>query len=297
MTSFVPSGFPYRGEDWGIWSQIVFLNQRHFASGIGVLLLVLVFLVDRWRRGQPADWSWRDGLAAMPRRVRDLRVRAARFAEEISAWRQSRFAGRPPFELNRRDAVAFAFAGVLLGALPMWNGAVFVAAFVVMAALFVLMPERRYMLFLAAGAAVAAFPQLDDLGSEHMWEVEGHYQPTIQGTVGHLAARMEHRDHDDLYHYFDRHNRYSDWEAVVRDNDALIKSGEASVGMRNVAKRVFAALPAKGLVAFLHSYVVKAGFLDGRAGFHYALSLGFYYWQIAIKQREKSAAAPPAARA
>ena len=41
--------FPYRGEDWGTWSQVTYLNQRHFAIAIGILLLVLVFLVIRYR--------------------------------------------------------------------------------------------------------------------------------------------------------------------------------------------------------------------------------------------------------
>src|SRR6267378_6471948 len=41
--------FPYRGEAWGTWSQVTYLNQRHFASAIGILLLVLVFLVMRYR--------------------------------------------------------------------------------------------------------------------------------------------------------------------------------------------------------------------------------------------------------
>src|SRR6187401_508076 len=26
---FLSSGLPYRGEDWGVWSQVVYLNQRH----------------------------------------------------------------------------------------------------------------------------------------------------------------------------------------------------------------------------------------------------------------------------
>lgn len=46
---FLPSIFPYRGETWGTWSQVTFLNQRHFASAIGILLLVLTFLVIRYR--------------------------------------------------------------------------------------------------------------------------------------------------------------------------------------------------------------------------------------------------------
>src|SRR5213596_1560841 len=46
---YLPSIFPYRGETWGTWSQVTYLNQRHFASAIGILLLVLTFLVIRYR--------------------------------------------------------------------------------------------------------------------------------------------------------------------------------------------------------------------------------------------------------
>src|SRR5947199_7916623 len=46
---YLPTIFPYRGELWGTWSQVTYLNQRHFASAIGITLLVLVFLVNRYR--------------------------------------------------------------------------------------------------------------------------------------------------------------------------------------------------------------------------------------------------------
>src|SRR5438552_13270362 len=45
---YLPSIFPYRGESWGTWSQVTYLNQRHFASAIGILLLVLIFLFIRY---------------------------------------------------------------------------------------------------------------------------------------------------------------------------------------------------------------------------------------------------------
>src|SRR5947199_8107539 len=46
---YLPSIFPYRGESWGTWSQVTYLNQRHFASAIGIFLLVLVFLIIQYR--------------------------------------------------------------------------------------------------------------------------------------------------------------------------------------------------------------------------------------------------------
>ena len=127
------------------------------------------------------------------------------------------------------------------------------------------------------------FLDYDDLDAANMWEVEGHYQPRIDGTTGVLASRMLHADHDTLYHYFDRHNRYSDWEAVLRTKGKLVSPHEAQPGLRRWLKRIFDIVPLKGTVAFVDSYVLRLGFLDGRAGFHFALARAFYYWQIGVK--------------
>lgn len=132
----------------------------------------------------------------------------------------------------------------------------------------------------------AHFVDYDDLDAVNMWEVEGHYQPRIDGTTGVLAGRILHADHDELYDYFARHNRYSDWEAVLLRKGKLVGAEEAQPGLRRIAKKVFNALPFKPLAFFLYSYVFKLGFLDGRAGYHYALAKSFYYWQVGIKTRE-----------
>src|SRR5262252_7601767 len=49
VREYLPTIFPYRGDAWGTWSQVTYLNQRHFATAIEILLLVLVFLVIRYR--------------------------------------------------------------------------------------------------------------------------------------------------------------------------------------------------------------------------------------------------------
>ena len=48
LGGYLSSGYPYRGEDWGIWTQVVYINQRHLASSIGIFLVVLIFLFDRY---------------------------------------------------------------------------------------------------------------------------------------------------------------------------------------------------------------------------------------------------------
>ena len=133
----------------------------------------------------------------------------------------------------------------------------------------------------------ARYVPIDDLDVEHMWEVEGHYQPTVDGRVGTLRGRMLHRDHDDLYHYFERHNRYSDWEAALRLRGGIGRDDETQTARRLRLKRAFASMPFRPLGIFAYSYLLTGGFLDGRAGFHYAVSRGFYYWQIGLKMSER----------
>ncbi|WP_183007247.1 glycosyltransferase family 2 protein [Achromobacter sp. UMC71] len=145
--------------------------------------------------------------------------------------------------------------------------------------------HRVYKLALLARER-SRFLDYDDLDVAHMWEVEGHYQPQVQGETFALHARMVHNDHDSLYHYFDKHNRYSDWEANLRIKGLMNDPREANVGARALLKRIFQAMPFKAPISFLHSYVLRLGFLDGRAGFDYAVARAMYYWQIRIKTEE-----------
>lgn len=48
-TQFLDSGYPFRGESWGALSVSVFANQRHLLSGVGILFVVVIFLVDFYR--------------------------------------------------------------------------------------------------------------------------------------------------------------------------------------------------------------------------------------------------------
>lgn len=127
------------------------------------------------------------------------------------------------------------------------------------------------------------YPEFDESAAPNMWEVEGHYQPIVDGDVGLFDNSILHDDADDLYAYFARHNRYSDWEAAIAPSD--FKEEAATSGFRKTLKRLFYAAPARGLISFLDSYVFRLGFLDGSAGFDYATARCFYYWQIAAKRR------------
>jgi len=139
----------------------------------------------------------------------------------------------------------------------------------------------------------ARFEDIDDLDVGTATEVEAHYQPVVSGPTGVLRGRIVHDDRNSLFQYFDRHNRYSDWEATLRSRAVLGRHPESQPGLRSVRKRLFAVLPNRGIVAFVHSYVFRLGFLDGRAGLHYALARAFYYWQIRVKELELRRSAEP----
>jgi glycosyltransferase involved in cell wall biosynthesis len=128
------------------------------------------------------------------------------------------------------------------------------------------------------------FPELDDLRVGNMWEVEGHYQPIIDGQVGRLTGKLIHDDPDPLFNYFERHNKYSDWETELKFNSRLqsqVRSHRTKQG------RIFDFVPIKPLAFFLYSYVLRSGWRDGKSGFHYAVALSFYYWQISLKVLER----------
>src|SRR5438270_3002169 len=156
---FLPSIFPYRGELWGVWSQVTYANQRHFAMTIGVFFLVLVFLAIRYR----ASLSNRPATAAV---TPDL-------SEPTSG----------PAAIVSGDWAGFIFSGALLGLLLMWNSAVFIAAAAVLALLLLLCPLRRQMVALAIVAAIIALPQIVYLSSgagRHAMPALFHWGYTVE---------------------------------------------------------------------------------------------------------------------
>lgn len=134
------------------------------------------------------------------------------------------------------------------------------------------------------------FPEVHDLDAPGIREVEGHYQPQVDGEVGRLHARLQHDDVDPVASWFDRHNRYSDWEAYLNVHPELKRT---IAGARSTQGRRFARTPFKPAVFFAYSYMLRRGFLDGRAGFDYAFALATYYWQIGLKTRELRRSGPP----
>ncbi|MBI4784891.1 MAG: glycosyltransferase family 2 protein [Oscillatoriophycideae cyanobacterium NC_groundwater_1537_Pr4_S-0.65um_50_18] len=124
---------------------------------------------------------------------------------------------------------------------------------------------------------------------------EVHEHVILQGKVGYLKNDMLHIDFRDMYHWLERHNRYSNWEAQVYYN-LLTGSGESGtigatlfgnpVQRKRFLKKIWVYLPFKPLLRFLLTYLIRLGFLDGRAGYIYARLLSQYEYQIGVKLYE-----------
>jgi DNA-binding beta-propeller fold protein YncE len=258
LDGFLPSGYPYRGEEWGFYTQNIFINQRHISGAIGILLLVLVFLVLRYRAVPVKKFDWREWkekltrppVAADAEEAEDsedeneedeaseeeteaesgahasgldtdgdqIQATAGETSEGKSAMSGGPSEKPAPPEADEVSAASvtdreveseadetsndsdddedaddeisasppddeppappptpaqpfwptvpgFIFSGVLLGLLPMWNAAVFAAAFALLLALFILLPLKKQMLALAIPAGILALPQVIYLSS------------------------------------------------------------------------------------------------------------------------------------
>jgi sugar lactone lactonase YvrE len=153
LDHFLASGFPYRGEEWGVWTQDVFLNQRHLASAIGVVLVIVLFLVDRLPQGGGMRNDNRSSVGQ--RLAASLTATRARLAAGLARPRGALMA-----TLQDPWLPGFLLCGLLAGLLPLYNGAMFIAAAVILGVLLVVFPNRPQMLFLAVAAALPALPQL-----------------------------------------------------------------------------------------------------------------------------------------
>ncbi len=139
----------------------------------------------------------------------------------------------------------------------------------------------------------ARFEPFPDLDLPGMGEVEGHYQPRLDGRAGRLQGAMLHHDRKPLSAWFGRHDRYSDWEAALAAAGRSDAAAASETPVRKLLKRGLSRLPARPLLVFLYGYVARLGFLDGAAGLHWALARAFYRWQVDLKRRELRLAPSP----
>ncbi len=124
---------------------------------------------------------------------------------------------------------------------------------------------------------------------------EVHEHVILDGNVGYIKEDMLHIDFRDIYHWLQRHNRYSNWEARVYYNLLTGKDDSGTIGAnlfgtavqrKRFLKKIWVKLPFKPLLRFVLFYFIRLGFLDGKAGYIYGRLLSQYEYQIGVKLYE-----------
>ncbi len=124
------------------------------------------------------------------------------------------------------------------------------------------------------------------------------------GPVGELSGCLDHFPFSKgMSHWLDRHNSYSTLEAQqILQNRAAHREFSFREALfasdfherRFHQKELFYRIPARPLLKFFLLYIIRRGFLDGRAGLSYALLQSFYEYMIVLKTRELAAQPSPA---
>ena len=101
---------------------------------------------------------------------------------------------------------------------------------------------------------------------------EVHEHVLVNGSTGKLKSIMDHYAFPTIDSFVEKHNRYSNWEAVVesstKDNESALQLG--SVKGKRRLRRIFRKLPFRPTLRFLYVYIWQKGILDGWRGYVFA---------------------------
>jgi hypothetical protein len=123
-------------ENWGLWAQNVYANQRHFAFSVCVLIVILLALLPLLQAMVAAQQESNSGIY---NRFRTY------FAGKDNWWPES-----------WQRAITL---GLLLGAIGFWNGAVVIAALIILSVLTFFCRHRGEFLVIALLAVILSFLQ------------------------------------------------------------------------------------------------------------------------------------------
>jgi glycosyltransferase involved in cell wall biosynthesis len=132
--------------------------------------------------------------------------------------------------------------------------------------------------------------------AESGFDMEVHERLIVDGRLSRLRTPLIHEDFKNLQAYLDRHNRYSTWEAQVRQQFLQTGQwGESTVRprlfgntqeRRRFLKYLALRLPFEPTLWFLYHYVLKLGFLEGRRGWIASRIRAQYIFQVRAKMYE-----------
>ena len=119
---------------------------------------------------------------------------------------------------------------------------------------------------------------------------EIHEHVVVEGTTGKMKSIMDHHAFPSIERFVEKHNRYSNWEAVV-ENSSSVKENELQhpkVKRKRILRRLFRKLPFRPTLRFLYIFIWQKGILDGWSGFIFARLHAQYEFLIIAKKKALS---------
>lgn len=121
-----------------------------------------------------------------------------------------------------------------------------------------------------------------------------HEHLVIDKPVGFIREPMLHHDRRGLEHYIAKHNRYSTLEAQAilhelnhpTDSEAQPQLTKSNRTHRWLKQRLMSHIPMPDIWRFFYMYILRLGFLDGRAGLSFCRFIGMYDYMLALKLRD-----------
>lgn len=144
-------------------------------------------------------------------------------------------------------------------------------------------PQRKLALF---KIGCGSYERIE----EDRWsglDMEVHEHPIVEGTIGEIAAPIDHQDFRGLDAFLIRHVDYAKWEArrylaleVQGQQTTARLTGRQRFKYRHLERWWYPTF------YFCFAYFVKLGLLDGRAGLSYAFYKAWYFQTIRLLIRE-----------
>lgn len=117
-------------------------------------------------------------------------------------------------------------------------------------------------------------------------DMEVHEHPVLTGPIGSIRSKIDHRDMRGIGPYMAKHAEYASWEAARFLKGAGDTAVRARWTWKQKLKYRLMRTPSAGIVYFFGSYLLFGGWMDGSAGFAFALLKMSYFTQIYCRIRE-----------
>jgi len=121
-----------------------------------------------------------------------------------------------------------------------------------------------------------------------MCDMEVHEHVMVAGRVGTLKEKIVHYNVESLERYIQKHNEYSNWEALVwrgdgGENELQPAFFGTQAQRRRWLRKKLLRLPGSPALFFFYKYILRLGFLDGVPGLIYCGFQAIQFFHIKAK--------------